>query len=103
LTNLREIAIPLTTRADGAQIERAIDDAIADSGLDVALRASLTKFPGCTHWHLKRGSNSGTLEITFWPQEKRAWFSIQSRREADWIEAAIRMLNNEIQRRAQGI
>jgi hypothetical protein len=99
LTNLREITIPLTTRADGAQIERAIDDAIADSGLKTVLRGSLAKFPKCTHWHVKRGRDSGTLEITFWPLEHRAWFSVQDGRRADWIEAAIPRVMEAIQRR----
>ena len=70
-------------------IERSIDLAIAQSGLNVTLRASLRKFPGSVHWHVKRGKESGTLEITFWPQEHRAWFTIQAGRKGEWIEGAL--------------
>jgi hypothetical protein len=96
---VREVAIPLTGEAGGLDVERAIDDAIADSGLNVALRGMRRKFPGCTHWHLRREGESGTLEITFWPQQHRAWFTIQAGREAAWIDASLRVLLESIRRR----
>jgi ribosomal protein S18 acetylase RimI-like enzyme len=91
--------IPLTTQGNGVAVERAIDTAIADIGLEIVLRGTLKKFPGCMHWHVKRGRNSGTLEITFWPLENRAWFSIQDRRKAEWIDEAMGGLMDAIHRR----
>jgi len=91
--------IPLTSPATCARIERSIDQAIADVGLNVTLRTSLRKFPGSVHWHVKHGRESGTLEITFWPLERRAWFTIQSGRRADWIEQQQNLLLQAIRRR----
>lgn len=99
---MREVEIVLTPLSDLAGIERSIDQAIADAGLRVTLRASLAKFPGCIHWHVKQGSEPGTLEITFWPRERRAWFAIQDRRQAPWIEEKLVALMEAIQRRKQG-
>jgi hypothetical protein len=96
---MREIAIPITSQAACAEIERCIDRAIANIGLTITLRASLRKFPGCIHWHLKRGRESGTLEVTFWPQERRAWFTIQNGRKAGWIEEEIKLLDSAIRRK----
>lgn len=90
--------ICLNGPADSRETERAIDRAISDCGLTVTLRASLRKFPGCIHWHLKRGREAGTLEVTFWPKEHRAWFTIQGARKAAWIEVELPLLDNAIQR-----
>ncbi len=95
---LLEIEIQLTSPADSRKIERSIDLAIADVGLTITLRSSLRKFPGCVHWHLKRRQEAGTLEITFWPQERRAWFTIQSGRKAHWIAQQIKLLSDSIHR-----
>ena len=78
-----------------------IDQAIADTGLNVTLRATLRKFPGCIHWHVKRGNESGTIEITFWPQERRAWFTIQDSRTAVWIEGGMGLIMTALQRQTE--
>jgi len=86
----------LASPADCREIERAIDQVIDESGLNTTLRASLRKFPGCIHWHLKRGVESGTLELTFWPRERRAWFTIQDGRKAAWIDEQLKVLDTAI-------
>jgi hypothetical protein len=74
----------LTERAQ-AEIERAIETC----SLSITLRGTLRKYPGSKHWHLKKAACKGTLEITYWPQEQRAWCSVQRGRQGEWIEAAI--------------
>lgn len=96
---MREIAIRIISRGAFGEIERCIDRAINDTALTITLRTSLRKFPGCVHWHLKHGREAGTLEVTFWPRERRAWFTIQSGRKATWIQEQLTMLNDAIQRR----
>ena len=66
-----------------------IDQALAQVGLNTTLRDGLKKFPGCIHWHAKNGGQPGTLEITLWPQQQRAWFTIQDGRAAGWIDAKL--------------
>ena len=96
---MQEREIPLFSRADDGEVERAIDQAVADSGLHVTMRASLRTFPGSVHWHVKHGREPGTLEITFWPQERRAWFTIHDGRQAEWIEKSMEALDEMIRRR----
>ena len=93
-----EISLPVDIRDE--QVEQAVDQAIANAGLIVTLRDTLKAFAGCIHWHVKNGRESGTLEITFWPQERRAWFSVQSGRTAPWIEMKMELLGNAIEERS---
>lgn len=95
-----EIILPRGASAE--TITQAIDKAIAQSGLTVTLRDSLKKFPGCVHWHLKRGREPGTLELTFWPREHRAWFLVQRGRAASWTAEASSDLEQEVQRQLFG-
>ena len=88
----REFPVP----ADWAREEVAeqIEAILVASGLVVSLRGTLAKYPGCTHWHLKKHREKGTLEITWWPQQNRLWFKIATGRQADWMaEAMDRLLN----------
>ena len=82
---MREIELPLPSNHNRREAQRAIDAAARECRLTITLRGTLAKFPGCIHWHLKNGRERGTMEITFWPKERRAWFSIQSGRRAPWI------------------
>jgi hypothetical protein len=93
---LRDIEIHIPSQADCSQLERSIDQAIAAIGLNVTLRSSLAKFPGCVHWHVKQGREPGTLEITLWPQKHRAWFTIQDGRKAPWIDEKLIVLTRAI-------
>jgi hypothetical protein len=38
----------------------------------------------------------GTLEITVWPAQHRAWFSVQRGRRAAWIDGEIARLQSSI-------
>jgi hypothetical protein len=93
---LQHIEIPLPPDIDLVVVERAIDALIADRGLQVALRGSLKKHPGCIHWHVKQAQMPGTLEITVWPAQHRAWFSVQRGRRAAWIDGEIARLQSSI-------
>ena len=79
------IEIEIPRDANLSKVEKIIDATLAAVGLQVSLRGTLKKFPGCTHWHAKLPGQPGTLELTIWPQQQRAWISIQSGRTADWI------------------
>jgi hypothetical protein len=96
---LRDIEILFRSSADCDQIAQAIDDAIVQAGLSTTLRGSLKKYPGCIHWHARNGRESGTLEITLWPQQHRAWFTIQDGRAAPWIEAKMKLIQELVRHR----
>ena len=59
----------------------------------IARRMSLKKYPGCTHWHLKKAGEKGTLEATWWPEKDRLWLSVHENRRAAWQERAIRFID----------
>ena len=92
-----EISLPLGT--DDKGLERLSDETLEQSGLNVTLRDTLKQYPGCVHWHLKQGRQSGTLELTLWPQEHRVWFSVHRNRSAPWVEAVRERLYSVLQSR----
>jgi hypothetical protein len=96
---MRHFEIELPPDKSIEEVAAAIDRAIVDAGLSVTLRGSLKKFPGCTHWHAKLGRQTGTLEITLWPQERRAWFTVQSGRTAFWIADKVKSIASSIGQR----
>jgi hypothetical protein len=71
---------------------RGLEEVFAKAKQHISLRATLAAFPGCTHWHLKNGNMTGTLEATLWPREKRLWFSVQDGRRRGWIDDAVKRL-----------
>jgi hypothetical protein len=79
------------------RMEAVIEEVCRESGLILKLKSSLAKYPGSVHWHFKKGTERGTLEITFWKKEKRAWFSVQSKRTGSWIPKTIRTLRKKIE------
>lgn len=79
---MRTIEINVPPGIGAEQIEQAL----LEAGLVISMRGTLKKFPGSLHWHAKNGRAPGTLEVTLWPNEGRAWFNIQSGRNAPWIE-----------------
>jgi hypothetical protein len=98
---MREIEIALPANFDGGAIELAIDQTLDETGLTVSLRSTLKKFRGCVHWHVKHGCEAGTLEITLWPPERRAWFTIQDGRRAAWIDAKLKLVSEQLQRKIE--
>jgi len=96
---MRNIEIELPPDVSLEEMAAAIDRAIVHVGLSVTLRGSLKKFPGCTHWHAKLGRQAGTLEITLWPQQRRAWFTIQNGRAASWIADQMKSISSAIGQR----
>ncbi len=66
-----------------------VEQIAGDLCLVVTMRGTLRKYPGSLHWHLKKGTLAGVLEVTVWPSESRAWVSNQSGRQGDWIAEAM--------------
>ncbi len=73
-------------------VRSIIEEAAKTLGLVATQVTTLSTFPGSVHWHFKQGKGRGTLEATYWPDRRRAWLSVRSGREAEWIAPAIRAL-----------
>ena len=74
-----------------------IEKACLGCGLRISTRCSLRGCPGCIHWHVKRGIQPGTLELTLWEAKRRVWASVQDGRRAAWIDEALPHVKDAIE------
>jgi hypothetical protein len=95
---MRELTIKLPPHSDERQIVQAIDMAARELGLKTVSKGSLGLYPGCTHWHFKLSEQTGTIEITYWPSEARAWFALRANRYAKWMDEVVPQLKADIER-----
>jgi hypothetical protein len=90
-----EFVVPQGCGLSGAA--SLIEKACLGCGLRISTRATLGSYPGCIHWHVKRGIQSGTLELTLWEAKRRVWASVQDGRCAAWIDEALPQLKNAVE------
>jgi hypothetical protein len=93
---LINIEIPISQKISVTEYERIIERIAESLGISLQLKTTLKKYPGCIHWHYKKGKERGTLEITLWPQQHRLWFTIHEGRKAEWIEEKMMVLEQKI-------
>jgi hypothetical protein len=79
-----EFTVPQGCNLSGAA--SLIENACRACGLRVSTRTTLSSYPGCIHWHVKRGIQPGTLGLTLWEPKRRVWAGVQDERRAAWIE-----------------
>jgi hypothetical protein len=58
-------------------------------------RMTLKKYPGATHWHIRKPGLPGTLEATWWPSEAQFWIEQRKGRVADWQMEVISRIVSE--------
>jgi hypothetical protein len=97
--SVNETPIALPKRLKPARVTALLDALLVEAGLHVTLRDTLRQYPGCVHWHLKRGRERGTLELTYWPAAGRVWLSVHRNRVAPWITPTIAALQQQLQER----
>jgi hypothetical protein len=97
-----EIAIHVPGRAQA--VPQLVERVCTLEGLEISLKGSLARYPGSVHWHFKKGKQSGTLELTWWPRENRLWFKIAAGRAGSpkaggttWIDAIVEGLREKIE------
>jgi hypothetical protein len=95
---MQEIVVPLPSEPDFKAIEQLIGELCLAEGLACQLKSSLKKYPGSIHWHFKRGSQAGVLEITLWPQTNRLWFSLRQGRRTAWVDELIPSLQRKLEK-----
>ena len=75
-----------------AHVAQTIEDFVDGAGLRVTLREPLAEFPGSIHWHIKRGKDAGTLEVTLFNRERRIGLDVRKGREGVWTAQALENL-----------
>jgi hypothetical protein len=83
---MREIDFAVPRNADFVRAERLIEKICARRRLVLAMKGSLSSYPGCVHWHYKRPAQKGTLELTLFARDRRVWAAVQDGRKAPWID-----------------
>jgi hypothetical protein len=83
--------------ARSAGLEKTIELLCRTIGLSITIKTTSAKFPGSIHWHLKKGRERGTLEITLWPSQNKLWFSMQDGRKGDWVLDAAHQLKEQLE------
>jgi hypothetical protein len=94
-----EVDISRVQRRTFSDLETAVERFCNANGLTITMKSTLSKYPGSIHWHLKKGQDRGTLEVTLWPAKERLWFSMQSGRTADWVMETARRLRDQLEAR----
>jgi hypothetical protein len=90
-----EFAVPPGCGLSGAA--SLIEKACLGCGLRISTRATLRAIPDVSHWHVKRGIQSGTLELTLWEAKRRVWASVQDGRRAPWIDEALPRVKDAVE------
>lgn len=90
-----EFAVPQSCNLSSAAA--LIEKACRGCGLRVSTRSTLSSYPGCVHWHVKRGMQPGTLEVTLWEAKRRVWASVQDTRRAAWIDEALPQVKDAVE------
>lgn len=93
-----EFVIPKRCNLEGA--EKLIEEVCNAMGLEVAMKGSLSAYPGSIHWHYKMGrKQKGTLELTLFMAGRRIWAQVQSSRNAQWIDDVLPKVRRSIESR----
>jgi hypothetical protein len=93
---MQEVEIPLPPDIPLSKVTTIIESCCIGEELWQTLKGTLKQYPGSVHWHYKRGKESGTLEITYWPERRRIWFKVSPGRRGGWIEETIQRLSANI-------
>jgi len=90
-----ELQIPDSVNLDA--LVRVVEHICIAHGLTCTLKGTLAGYPGCVHWHFRKGTQKGLLEITWWESKRRLWFKVAGNRTGDWIEDSIPLLKEQIE------
>jgi hypothetical protein len=91
-----ELQIPDSVNSDA--LVRVVEHICIANGLTCTLKGTLASYPGCVHWHFRKGMQKGILEITCWETQRRLWFKVTQNRRSEWIEDSIPRLKEQIEK-----
>ncbi|MCU0490262.1 MAG: hypothetical protein MUD01_01545 [Chloroflexaceae bacterium] len=57
---MREVDLPIPAHTNRVALPELVEAACESEGLTLTLRTTLAAYPGCMHWHYKRGAERGT-------------------------------------------
>lgn len=67
------------------EVIAAVEETIADFGLTISERMTLSSKFGSSHWHVRKADEArGVLEITYWPKRMELVVEIHRNRMQAW-------------------
>jgi hypothetical protein len=89
---MQTLEVRLPMGADLMRVETVVEWTCQSRGLTMKVKTSLVSYEGSTHWHFRKGTEKGTLEVTFWKREMRLWLSVHDNRIGGWTTEEMRRL-----------
>ncbi len=86
---MKTFDLPIPKNCSEKQLITQFEGTVKSCGLTIASRGTLKTIPGSVHWHLKSGTESGTLEATLIYKQARCFLVYHDNRFAEWIPSAI--------------
>jgi len=80
------VDIPVPPARAEASVPPIVAQICANAGLVLTLAGTQKRYPGSRHWHYRTGPQSGTLELTWWPAQRRLWLKVAAGRTSAAIE-----------------
>jgi len=99
---MQQIEFSVPPRCDLRKADALIERICAAHGLHAAMKGKLATYPGSIHWHYKKSTGKGTLELTLLPSKRRIWAAIHTNRQAPWIEEVLHKVRADIERALKG-
>ena len=92
-----EVDLRIPDSLEAEAVIRIVEQVCASNDLTCGRKGTLVSYPGSIHWHFRRISDKGTLEITWWESENRLWFKVADGRVGKWIDEILPKLKQEIE------
>jgi hypothetical protein len=93
-----EVELQIPDSVEPEAVIKIVEQVCVSNELTCGLKGTLVSYPGSIHWHFKRGTQKGTLEMTWWESEHRLWFKVATRRTSEWIVESIPELKEQIEK-----
>jgi hypothetical protein len=94
---MEEVDINIPSDISLTWAEEVIEICCAREALRMTLKGTLNQYPESVHWHYKKGTGRGVLEITLWLAKPRIWFKIHAGRKGDGMRKTIPRLKSAIE------
>jgi hypothetical protein len=93
-----EVDLQITDGLETEAVIRIVEQVCASNDLTCGRKGPSVSYPGSIHWHFKRNSDKGTLEITWWESGQRLWFKVAKGRTNEWILDILPRLKEQIEK-----
>jgi len=96
--NLLEVKVRIPKEADISRAEGLVESCCAEEGLMMTVKRTLRMDDENVHWHFKKSSERGTLEITLLRGERAMSLYVHDNRRGAWTGATARKLKTAIEK-----